>query len=132
MGARTQAKSNKRRRRKKCAMCGRSQRDDVTLTTHHVFHGRKYKKLSDKYGFVITLCWECHKRLHSSRVIDRMVQQTMQHEYEKTHSREEFVALMGRSWITEADDAKFKEESRLESAISLAMQDLGLDKTQKM
>lgn len=132
MGARTQAKSNKRRRRKKCAMCGRSQRDDVTLTTHHVFHGRKYKKLSDKYGFVITLCWECHKRLHSSRVIDRMVQQTMQHEYEKTHSREEFVALMGRSWITEADDVKFKEESRLESAISLAMQDLGLDKTQKM
>ncbi len=132
MGARTQAKSNKRRRRKKCAMCGRSQRDDVTLTTHHVFHGRKYKKLSDKYGFVITLCWECHKRLHSSRVIDRMVQQTMQHEYEKTHSREEFVALMGRSWITEADDARFKEESRLESAISLAMQDFGLDKTQKM
>lgn len=132
MGARTQAKLNKRRRRKKCAMCGRSQEDGVTLTTHHVFHGRKYKKLSDKYGFVITLCWECHKRLHSSRVVDRMVQQTMQHEYEKTHSREEFVALMGRSWITEADDAKFKEESRLESEISLAMQDVGVDKTQKM
>lgn len=132
MGARTQAKLNKRRRRKKCAMCGRSQKDGVTLTTHHVFHGRKYKKLSDKYGFVITLCWECHKRLHSSRVVDRMVQQTMQHEYEKTHSREEFVALMGRSWITEADDAKFKEESRLESEISLAMRDAGVDKTQKM
>ena len=132
MGVRTQSKSNKHRRRKKCAMCGRSQKDGITLTTHHIFHGKKYKKLSDVNGFVITLCWDCHKRLHSSKVIDRMVQQTMQHEFEKTHSREEFIALMGRSWLTDVDSTKFQEESRLKSAIVLAMHDSGVDKTKNM
>jgi len=56
----------------------------------------------------------------------------MQHEYEKTHSREEFIQLMGRSWLTDADDTKFREESRLESAVSLAMQGIGVDKSQNL
>ena len=80
---------------KKCARCGRGTKDGVILTMHHVYHGKKYKHLSDKYGFIITLCDPCHKKLHASRIIDKHVQKVMQRRYEQANSREAFIELMG-------------------------------------
>lgn len=132
MGVRRQYKTNRRRRKNKCALCGRGAKDGATLTTHHVFHGKKFKRTSDKNGFILTLCWDCHKKLHSSRVIDKKVQQMMEYEYEKTHTREEFIELMGKSWLTKEDKAKIDEDRRLASAVSIAIKEIALDKSRKV
>lgn len=132
MGVRHQSKANRRRRKNKCALCGRGRNDGVTLTTHHVFHGKKFKGVSDKNGFVLTLCWDCHKKLHSSRVIDKKVQQMMQYEYEKTHTREEFIELMSKSWLTEEDERRIEEDRRLAMAVSVAIKEIALDKSRKV
>lgn len=114
-------------------MCGLGTADGVTLTTHHVYHGRKFKQLSDKYGFVITLCSGCHKKLHSSRVIDKHVQQTMQRAYERTHTRDEFIGMMGRSWLTEEDDNEYKSNQFIYFSVSSAVKDIeALDKSKKV
>lgn len=130
--SRRRTKSNKRRRKQKCALCGIGTKEGGVLTIHHVYHGRKYKHLSDKNGFLLTLCDQCHRKLHSSRVIDKHVQKGMQRKYEQTHSREEFVELMGHSWLNAEDDKNYTGEQRLYYAIANAIKDQGVDKTQKV
>ncbi len=126
------SKSNKRRRKQKCARCGRGTKDGVILTMHHVYHGKKYKHLSDKYGFIITLCDPCHKKLHASRIIDKHVQKVMQRRYEQANSREAFIELMGHSWLNTEDDKEYAREQRLYHSITNAIKDIGVDKTKEV
>lgn len=56
----------------------------------------------------------------------------MQYEYEKTHTREEFLELMGKSWLTEEDERRIEEDRRLATAVSVAIKEIALDKSRKV
>jgi hypothetical protein len=56
----------------------------------------------------------------------------MQYEYEKTHTREEFIELMSKSWLTEEDERRIEEDRRLAMAVSVAIKEIALDKSRKV
>ena len=117
-------KGNIRRRKKSCALCGRKASDGVELTTHHVYHGNKYKRVSERYGLVVTLCAECHKQLHSSRELDKKVQKRCQRAFEVKYSRDAFIEIFGKSWLTEDDDVLWREELYLRRAANAMAKEL--------
>lgn len=79
-----------------CFVC--HQWGDIHL--HHVFKG-KNRKISDREGFVVHLCADCHNALHgkNGHRMDEYLMQTCQEEFEKTHTREEFMKLIGRNYL---------------------------------
>ena len=85
-----------------CEICGRTGTSRVPLHRHHVFGGSN-RKISDKLGMVVDLCCECHEGkngVHRNRELDLELKQRFQQEFEdEGHSREEFRALFGKSWL---------------------------------
>lgn len=74
-----------------CENCGKySQR----LDPHEVYGGSNRKR-SIKYKFIKLLCRECHS---NENIINQLRIDT-QKEYEKTHTKEEFIKLIGKSYI---------------------------------
>ena len=71
--------------------------------THHIFGGNPNRKISDKHGFTIRLCHWCHNEpphgVHHNRENDLWLKRQCQMAYEKTHTREEFIALIGKSYL---------------------------------
>ena len=96
----------------------------MELTTHHVFHGRRFRKVSEKYGMLLTLCLDCHRRLHGSKEMDRHVQKRCQYAFEAKYSREEFISIFGKSWIMPEDDRRYRRSVLLESAIHEMLEEL--------
>lgn len=81
-----------------CYMCG----ETFGLERHHIYHGNPGRKISEANGFVVMLCPDCHRNgkqaVHRNRESDLKLKRTMQEEYEKTHTREEFMRLIGRNY----------------------------------
>lgn len=74
-----------------CENCGKySQR----LDPHEVYGGSNRKR-SIKHKFVKLLCRECHS---NENIINQLRIDT-QKEFEKTHTKEEFIKLIGKSYI---------------------------------
>jgi uncharacterized protein YlaI len=81
--------------RKQCFICGKRH----ILQHHHCLHGRM-RKAADKYGLVVYLCADCHRKLHDTGLHDRDLQQLAQRVFEgKYGSREEFRKIFGRSYL---------------------------------
>lgn len=84
---------------KRCMVCGATS----GLHLHHVYSGMANRKISDRHGFVVWLCGKHHNLsndgVHFNRELDMMIKKAFQREYEKTHSREEFMALIGRNYL---------------------------------
>lgn len=89
----------------KCFLCKRN-RHAGRLEVHHIF-GAANRKLSTKYGLVVTLCEECHRT--SPHAVHQSAE-TMQylHEYgqrkamrENGWSREEFMQVFGKNYLQE-------------------------------
>lgn len=83
---------------KGCYVCGR-----IPCHTHHVYFG-KNRKASDKNGFTVLLCFDHHEGVNgvhgkNGHELDMALKRECQRVYEKTHSREEFVSIIGRSYI---------------------------------
>lgn len=72
------------------------------LHEHHIFGGPN-RQISETHGFKVKLCPDHHEfgpeAVHKDIKIMRMLQQDCQQEYEKTHTREEFTALIGRNYL---------------------------------
>ena len=73
------------------------------LEYHHIFFGTANRKISDKHNFT---CWLCHKHhtgsensVHRNREMDLNLKKACQLKYEQTHSREDFIKLIGRSYL---------------------------------
>ncbi len=83
---------------RKCFVCGTT----TGLHNHHVYGGRN-RKISDKNGFIVTLCGYHHnlsnEGVHFNPKLDLIIKQHYQREYEKTHSRVEFMRLIGRNYL---------------------------------
>lgn len=75
------------------------------LHKHHIFFGTGDRQISEDNGFFVYLRWDYHiadspnKTPHNDRHTDLYFKQLCQKEYEKTHTREEFIALIGRSYL---------------------------------
>lgn len=87
-----------------CYMC--MKRGDFSpkphLQKHHVFMGPN-RRISEEQGFYVWLCPECHifnsHAVHKDNEACRKLQREAQQAYERDHTREEFMSLIGRSYL---------------------------------
>ena len=75
-----------------CQLCGSTN----WLEIHHIFEGRN-RSNSTKYGMLVRLCSTCHKWVHSTNYDG--LKKKAQIEFEKTHSREEFIKIFRRNYL---------------------------------
>lgn len=78
----------------KSGTCDYCQREFKHLDSHEIYGGSNRKR-SILNGFVKKLCRECH----SNEEIVKQLRIDTQKEFEETHTREEFIALIGKSHL---------------------------------
>ena len=93
-----------------CFLCDRQGLNVLygNLERHHIYFGCDHAQ-AEKYGFTINLCLKHHRgdimgdqeAVHSpdKNDNDAFLKRWAQTEYEKTHSRAEFMAIFSRSWL---------------------------------
>ncbi len=86
---------------KRCFVSGRRE----GLNKHHIYHGTGLRKISDRYGFWCYLWEPLHLaglgglHAHPNSGLDLQLKQMCQRKFEETHSREEFMAIIGRNYL---------------------------------
>lgn len=92
----------------RCWLCMRLHADHrvrTGLQTHHVYFGAGRREISEENGFTVYLCWNHHlyaggpEAVHRNHEICRRLQEETQRKFEQTHTREEFINLIGRSYL---------------------------------
>lgn len=78
----------------KSGKCDYCKRVCEHLDPHEVYGGSNRKR-SIKNKFIKMLCRECH----SKKEVIEQLRIDVQKEYEKTHTREEFIKIIGQSYI---------------------------------
>ena len=74
----------------------------INLDCHHqhCIHGVGNRKLADQYGLWVWLRHDIHMALHDrDKDLDRYLEQEAQKAFEKTHTREEFRKIFGKSFL---------------------------------
>ena len=80
-----------------CLICG-----SPYTEVHHIYFGHGRRRISDSNGFIAYLCPEHHRGRyspHGNREADLRLKERCQRVFEKTHSRQEFIALIGKSYL---------------------------------
>ena len=84
---------------KKCWFC----HSQAGLHEHHIYAGTARRKISEENGFKVYLCWFHHNGsaygVHFNRVNDLLLKRACQRKYEETGSREDFIKLVGLSYL---------------------------------
>ena len=91
---------------KECYVCRKRYNMSAVggLQKHHIYAG-KNRKVSDLNGFWVWLLplWHtgCNHAVHcrDGAALDMELKQDCQRKYEETHSRDEFIKLIGRSYL---------------------------------
>ena len=91
---------------KECYVCRKKMNTSVRggLQIHHIYAG-KNRRISDHNGFWIWILpyWHngCNDAVHckNGSALDLELKQDCQRKYEETHTREEFIQLIGRSYL---------------------------------
>lgn len=82
----------------RCYFCGKP-----AECIHEVFYGTANRRISIENGFCVGLCHKEHnmsnKSVHKNRAMDMELKRVYQKEYEKTHDRDSFIALIGKSYL---------------------------------
>lgn len=77
-------------------------RQHSLLHEHHIFGGAN-RAISEAEGLKVYLCLPHHidgsEAVHNNHKNMRILQQAGQRVYEETHSREEFMKLIGRNYL---------------------------------
>ena len=81
--------------RKECYLCGTT----INLHEHHVIHGTSNRKNSECTGLKVWLCFPHHEFVHKNRIADLQLKEFAQQEFEKSHTREEFIQIFGKSYL---------------------------------
>lgn len=87
-----------RKKKHRCQVCGTY---GVTHI-HHIFGGR-WRPRSEANDFVIELCPFCHAKAHGDARFSRDLKHDCQLEWLETHTLDEWMDLMGKSWIEEQE-----------------------------
>lgn len=87
-------------RTRNCIVCGQAN----NLHRHHIFYGRANRQNSEKYDLTCWLCVEHHEGMSGvhgkyGENLNAALKKMGQIEFEKTHSREEFIEIFGRNYI---------------------------------
>lgn len=80
---------------RECWFCG----TETNLECHHCIHGTSNRKNAEKYGLKIFLCQRHHSEVHMDRKLDLVLITLAQRKFEETHTRDEFRAIFGKSWL---------------------------------
>lgn len=79
----------------KCYICSKNKVD-----IHEIYGGRN-RQISMKYGFCIPVCRSCHSKTEIDSKLDLQLKKKCQMEYERTHKRDEFIQIIGKSYLDE-------------------------------
>ena len=83
---------------KRCYICGST----VGLEEHHIYFGSR-RSASTRNGFTCWLCGYHHRDtkngVHGNRTLDLQLKKACQRQYEKTHSRADFMKIIGRNYL---------------------------------
>jgi len=84
---------------KECYVTGRTD----NLHKHHIYMGSN-RKISDKNGFWVWLTGEYHNQnskidVHHNWDFNLDLKMQCQHKFEESHTREEFIKLIGKSYL---------------------------------
>lgn len=91
-----------------CYLCERlseDYREYRMLEEHHAFPGNPGRRISEENGFKVMLCHEHHRTgkeaVHGKDGYKNLliIQQDVQREYEKTHTRQQWMELLGRNYL---------------------------------
>jgi len=90
-----------------CYLCEKLHGDYSMKYTeeHHVYFGHGQREISEAYGFKVYLCRKHHTHSGGPEAVHRnhetclLVQQDVQRVFERTHSRGEFMRLIGRNYL---------------------------------
>ena len=84
---------------KECHICG----GNYMVQNHHIFGGTANRKLSEKYGLKVPLCWYHHHDsktgVHFSKGLAERLHQEGQRTFEETHTREEFKEIFKKNYL---------------------------------
>lgn len=86
--------------KKCCIICGATE----NLHRHHIFFGTANRKNSEKYDLTCWLCQEHHEGTYGvhgtyGENLNAALKKMAQFEFEKTHSRMEFMEIFGRNYL---------------------------------
>ena len=74
-----------------------------TRVVHHIYGGTGRRKISEREGFIIPLTPAEHNMsdtaIHFNHELDMYWKRKCQAKYEETHTREEFIKLIGRNYL---------------------------------
>ena len=73
------------------------------LHKHHIYYGTGQRQISEDNGFTVWLRGDLHNMskdgVHFNKARDLRLKRACQRKYEETHSRDEFMALIGRNYL---------------------------------
>lgn len=87
-------------REKKCYITGST----YNLHRHHIFAGGR-RQISEREGFWVYLIGHLHNQSNdgvhgkNGHALDLRLKQDCQRKFEETHSREEWMLLMGKNYL---------------------------------
>lgn len=83
-----------------CFIC---QKQADILEEHHIFYGVN-RKLSEKYGLKVPLCYEHHRGTNgvhgkNGKELNIKLKKIAQRRFEETHTREDFIQNFGKNYL---------------------------------
>ena len=86
--------------KKKCFICSKQ----IDIHDHHIYFGSAKRKISEKNGFKVWLCQNHHQGtygVHGSKGhdLDLYLKKTCQLEYEKNHTRDQFIKKKRKNYL---------------------------------
>lgn len=83
---------------KECYVCATTK----GLHRHHIFFGTANRKISERLGLTVFLCYEHHEGVtgvHHNRDLDLELKRLAQSIYEEDHTREDWMQHIGKNYL---------------------------------
>lgn len=86
--------------KKECYVCGATYR----LHSHHVYFGNPLRKISEKYGMKVYLCWEHHEGTNgvhgkNGHELDMKLKREGQVVFDKIYPDKKFIEVFKRNYL---------------------------------
>lgn len=96
---------------KSCFICGYSGRTEE----HHIFGGNPNRRLSEKNGLKVHLCYIHHRDaktgVHFNSKLMEELHEIGQRAFEQNHTREEFMKIFGKNYLNEPENAEKEQKN---------------------
>lgn len=84
---------------RECYIC----KTPFNLHVHHIISGNANRRMSEEHGFTIYLCGRHHnlsnQGIHFNKELDLKVRRECQAKYEETHTRDDWMSIIGRNYL---------------------------------